>query len=234
MVAEAGDQVEPPAMSPPWATGEPDAAGPNAPYAELERNSAAVAFYRAMGTWPVSSTSRTAWDSYSETLARDRQTAMFQRASQGYAALENFAYIAREKTLSTQDTARLVEENVGLLCEALHRVGTVAKIPGNQLRAAVDRLKVSSDPQSHEGRQQPRIPHPGLPLRVRAGMATFRFDSQPGHIQLLRIQLAAHMVCDSPVVTVWYIVGPLLRTRRNSNVLRFWKVNGLLPPKVHR
>jgi hypothetical protein len=139
-----------------------------------------------MGTWPVSSTSRTAWDSYSETLARDRQTAMLQRASQGYAALENFAYIAREKALSTQDTARLVEENVGLLCEALHRVGTVAKIPGNQLRAVVDRLKVSSDPQSHEGQQQPRIPHPGLPLRVRAGMATLRFDSQPGHIQLLR------------------------------------------------
>ena len=88
-------------------------------YAELERNSAVVAFYRTMGTWPVSSTGRTAWDSYSETLARDRHTAMFQTVSQGYAALENFAYIARDKTLSAQDTAVLVEENVVLLSEAL-------------------------------------------------------------------------------------------------------------------
>jgi hypothetical protein len=61
-----------------------------------------------MGTGPVSTTSA-AWHSYSETLARDRQAAMFQTVSQGYAALEAVAYIAETKTLSKQDTARLLE-----------------------------------------------------------------------------------------------------------------------------
>ena len=113
-------------------------------YAELERNSAAVAFYRRMGTWPDSTMSRTAWDSYSETLARDRQTGMFQTVSQGYAALEAVAYIARGKTLSRQETALLVEENIGWLCNALRWVGELAQIPDHQLENTVGRLTVKS------------------------------------------------------------------------------------------
>jgi hypothetical protein len=56
-------------------------------YAELNRNSGAVVFYQATKTWPAAITSRAAWDRYSETLARDRQTEIFQKVSQGYAAL---------------------------------------------------------------------------------------------------------------------------------------------------
>ena len=133
-------------------------------YAELERNSAAVAFYRAVGTWPAATTSHTAWNSHSETLARDRQTAIFQTVSQGYSALENLAYIAGEEALSTQDTARLVEENVGWLRDALRSIGRVAQIPDDQLAGTVRRLQITTISQATAGQRPDNVPSRPLSL----------------------------------------------------------------------
>jgi Thermolysin metallopeptidase, alpha-helical domain/Thermolysin metallopeptidase, catalytic domain len=175
-------------------------------YAELERNSAAVAFYRAMGTWPVSTTSRTAWDSHSETLARDRQTAMFQTVSRGYAALEAVAYIAGEKKLSSQDTTRLVEENVGWLCDALRWVGKAAQIPDDQLDGTLDRLKVTSIPQAVGRRQFDNVP-PSLlsqllDLQLAAGQA-------PG--SALEVETAQVRVEQDSFTSTSTLVGAALR-----------------------
>jgi hypothetical protein len=109
-------------------------------YAELERNSAAVAFYRRRSMWPASTTSRTAWENYSETLARDRKTDIFQKVSQGYAALEDVAYIAREKMLPTEEIPGLLQGNVEWLCTALRCAGEAARIPDDEINKAVDRL----------------------------------------------------------------------------------------------
>jgi hypothetical protein len=143
-------------------------------YAELDRNSAGVAFYRTMGTGPVSTTSD-AWHSYSETLARDRQAATFQTVSQGYAALEAVAYIAETKTLSKQDSARLLEENVRRLCDALHFVSKVAQIPDKQLKATIDRLNTTPIAQAADGQQAANAP-PSLlseilDIQIAAGQA---------------------------------------------------------------
>jgi hypothetical protein len=112
-------------------------------YAELNRNSGAVVFYRTTGPWPAATTSRVAWDRYSETLAHDRQTEIFQKVSQGYAALENLASIAQAQAWSAQVTAGMVERNVDWLCTALCCLGEVAQIPVGELNQLISSLKVS-------------------------------------------------------------------------------------------
>ncbi|MCU7725795.1 M4 family metallopeptidase [Actinoplanes sp. KI2] len=113
-------------------------------YAELESNSAIVAFYRSMGVWPAAATSRKAWDANSEVLARTRETDLFQTVSRGYAALEAVAYIAQGRSLSKPDAEELLLVNVGLLNEALRSVGTAGMIPAAQLHKVVARLSAAA------------------------------------------------------------------------------------------
>ncbi|NMO57720.1 M4 family metallopeptidase [Actinoplanes sp. TBRC 11911] len=117
-------------------------------FAELESNSAIVAFFRATGVWPSVATSRKAWDANSEVLARTRRTNLFQAVSRGYAALEAVAYIAREEALDEQDAHRLLGVNVRWLDEALRSVGEAAMIPTRQLDAVVDRLTLETAAQA--------------------------------------------------------------------------------------
>jgi hypothetical protein len=46
-------------------------------------------------------------------------------------------------------------------------------------------------------------------------------------------KIKVHDVGEAPVVTVWPMIGPLLRTRRNWPVFTFWNVTVLLPPGNH-
>src|SRR5262249_11888057 len=133
-------------------------------YAELDRNSGAVVFYRATGTWPAATTSRAAWDRYSETLARDRQTEIFQKVSRGYAALENLASIAQAEALSTQVTVRMAERNVGWLCDALSCLGDAAQIPSDELNDTVGRLEVLATSQGFVAQGFDSVP--SLPLSL--------------------------------------------------------------------
>jgi hypothetical protein len=113
-------------------------------YAELARNSAAAAFYRATGSWPATATSRTAWDNYAETLARARQVVLFESVHRGYAALEALAYIAGDKTFPREAVAQLVKENVADIAIALHLVGRRAHMDDRELAADIARLQLDA------------------------------------------------------------------------------------------
>jgi len=161
-------------------------------YAELNRNSGAVVFYRATGTWPAAATSRDAWDRYSETLARERQTEIFQKVSQGYAALENLASIAQAHALSAHVTAGMAERNVGSLCTALRCLGEVAQIPGGELDQLMSSLETSAP--SHEFVAQRLGNAPSLPLSLLPELAAaLRAAGQtPGTV--LQVQAAQSSV----------------------------------------
>lgn len=112
-------------------------------FAELAQSSAAVAYFRSYGSWPAMGVTRTAWDRYSETLARARRPEMFERAQRGYAALDAIAYIAQDQALAPDDAQRLVDENVAWLVDALHTVGERAQSAAEALEEPVRRLSVS-------------------------------------------------------------------------------------------
>lgn len=161
-------------------------------YAELNRNSGAVVFYRATGTWPAAATSRDAWDRYSETLARDRQTEIFQKVSQGYAALENLASIAQAHALSAQVTAEMAERNVGSLCTALRCLGEVAQVPGDELNQLMSSLETSAPSQEFVAQGLGDIPSLPLSLLPDLAAALRAVGQTPGTV--LQVQAAQSSV----------------------------------------
>ena len=161
-------------------------------YAELNRNSGAVVFYRATGTWPAAATSRAAWDRYSETLARDRQTGIFQKVSQGYAALENLTSIAQAHALSAHVTAGMAERNVGSLCTALRCLGEMAQIPGDELDQLMTSLETSAPSQEFVAQGLGNVPSLPLSLLPEIAAALRAAGQTPGTV--LQVQAAQSSV----------------------------------------
>lgn len=109
-------------------------------YAELTRNSAAVAYYCATGRWPSTVISHDAWDKQGEALARLRGADIFNRVYGGYAALEAVAYIAGDATIEAAQRSALLDENLTHLRDALDAVADHAVIPEQQVAQEKGRL----------------------------------------------------------------------------------------------
>ncbi|MFG2004829.1 M4 family metallopeptidase [Spirillospora sp. NPDC048911] len=109
-------------------------------YAELTRNGASVAYFRASGTWPVTSMTYTAWDQHGKALAQLRRSAAFDAVHRGYAALEAVQYIAHDSALAVQQRRDLLDHAIGELVVAVRAIGEVARIPRERLDAEARRL----------------------------------------------------------------------------------------------
>jgi hypothetical protein len=99
-------------------------------FAELARSSAAVAYFRSSGTWTDVAVTRTAWDKFSETLARARRSDVFEKAQRGYAAVDSVAFLAANPNLDEAVSKRLLNENIDWLVKALHILAVRAKTRG--------------------------------------------------------------------------------------------------------
>jgi hypothetical protein len=112
-------------------------------YAELTRNSAAVAYYCSTHSWPAVAVSRSAWDSNSVALAQMRDVDIFDAVYQGYSALEAIAYIAGDTSGTTRQDS-LLEHQLEYLRKALRIVAAQAQISPPQVQAEVARLRLVS------------------------------------------------------------------------------------------
>ncbi|MER5385163.1 M4 family metallopeptidase [Streptomyces sp. NPDC002688] len=109
-------------------------------YAELTRDSTAVAYFRQTGHWAAPTLNRAAWDSQGALLARRRSSATFEAVHRGYAALEIVPFIA-DDTLSAADRGELLDWTVERLTRAISAIGEVAQVPKVQVRDWTRRLE---------------------------------------------------------------------------------------------
>ncbi|GAA5022679.1 M4 family metallopeptidase [Streptomyces siamensis] len=120
-------------------------------YAELTRNSVAVAYFRQTGHWAAPSLSREAWDAHGTVLARRRSGASFEAVHRGYEALELAPFIA-DDTLSEVERDEWLSREAARLSAAIEEIGGIAQVPTAQIREWTRRL---------EGpRPAHRTPHP--------------------------------------------------------------------------
>jgi hypothetical protein len=110
-------------------------------YAELTRNSTAVAYYRRYGHWAAPAPSRTAWDDHGPLLARKRDSGIFEAVLRGYEALEAMPFITGD-TVSEEAREDLARDAVQRLVRAISEIGEVARISKGQIRAWTNRLEL--------------------------------------------------------------------------------------------
>ncbi|MEU6840556.1 M4 family metallopeptidase [Streptomyces sp. NPDC046716] len=103
-------------------------------YAELTRDSSAVAQFRQTGQWMAPPLSKTAWQSNSPVLARMRSGDVFERANRGYEALD-LARAVAANDLSGDERDELVHEACRQLITAIREVGSVAHMSAHQIQA---------------------------------------------------------------------------------------------------
>ncbi|MFC8202218.1 M4 family metallopeptidase [Streptomyces sp. NPDC057298] len=108
-------------------------------YAELTRNSTAVAYFRLTGHWVAPNLSRAAWDEYGTILARRRSGASFETVHRGYEALELPPYIADNALSAAEREEWLAREAVRLVA-AIKEIGTIAQVPTQDIKARTRRL----------------------------------------------------------------------------------------------
>lgn len=115
-------------------------------YAELTRDSTAVAYFRRTGHWAEPRLSRSAWDSHSEVLARRRSSASFETVHQGYEALEIAPFIA-DDSLSPVVRDQWLQGEAERLAVAIREVGDLAQVSRSKVERWTRRLD-SSNPRT--------------------------------------------------------------------------------------
>lgn len=108
-------------------------------YAELARNSVAVAYFRQSGHWPTPNLSQAAWDANGAVLARRRSGASFETVHRGYEALEMAPFIAGNTIPAAERDAWLSHEAARLIA-AIQEIGTIAQMPAHQITDWTRRL----------------------------------------------------------------------------------------------
>ncbi|MEV5848224.1 M4 family metallopeptidase [Streptomyces sp. NPDC051985] len=109
-------------------------------YAELTRDSVAVAYFRQTGHWLAPNLSRAAWDTQGAVLARRRSGASFETVHRGYEALELAPFIADE-TLSVSERQEWLTREAKHLVAAIHEIGAIAQVPARQIKEWTRRLE---------------------------------------------------------------------------------------------
>ncbi|MFJ9248381.1 M4 family metallopeptidase [Streptomyces sp. NPDC101776] len=121
-------------------------------YAELTRDSTAVAYFRQTGHWPAPTLSRAAWDSQGAVLARRRDVRAFETVHGGYEALELLPFLA-DDTLSPAVRDQWLAGEAEQIAAAVEEIGAMAKVSQEQITAWTRRLR----------RRQPDDAHPAPP-----------------------------------------------------------------------
>ncbi|WP_327431777.1 M4 family metallopeptidase [Streptomyces sp. NBC_01236] len=149
-------------------------------YAELTRDSAAVAYFRQTGHWVAPTLSRRAWDSQGVVLARQRRGDTFEKVHRGYEALEVAPFIADE-TLSSGEREEWLRQEMARLVDAIEEIGAVAQVPQTQVQEWTARLNGTV---SLRRTPPPRLGSGvvSLPLleRLSGGMVPLRIYGGPG------------------------------------------------------
>ncbi|MFM9700221.1 M4 family metallopeptidase [Streptomyces europaeiscabiei] len=114
-------------------------------YAELTRESTAVAFFRSHGQWASPTPHRDAWDTNGSVLARRRDSATFEAVLRGYEALESMPFIAGD-SVSPEHREPLLRDAIEDLVAALNAVADVAQISRTRLESVTGRLTTASPP----------------------------------------------------------------------------------------
>ncbi|MEV7004799.1 M4 family metallopeptidase [Streptomyces sp. NPDC093982] len=109
-------------------------------YAELTRNSVAVAYFRQTGHWAAPNLSREAWDAHGTVLARRRSGASFEAVHRGYEALELAPFITND-TLSEAEREEWLSREATRLSAAIEEIGSIAQVPAAQIRDWTRRLE---------------------------------------------------------------------------------------------
>ncbi|MDN3028435.1 M4 family metallopeptidase [Streptomyces sp. S.PB5] len=156
-------------------------------YAELTRDSAAVAYARFTGRWAPSALSRTAWDTHGAVIARRRSTAFFQAVHRGYEALEIVPVLA-EESLDEELRERLVREPLTWLVRAIEELGKAAGISAEQIRAVTDRL---------DGRRTTRVERLTVLPHVRTGVVPLPLLERLATAGTAIWPDTGHVVCDA-------------------------------------
>lgn len=119
-------------------------------HAELTENTAAIRYFRRIGSWPATNVRHKAWDTYGETLSRMRAAESFQKVQQGYSQLEGIAYLAKPPDDGVTDdgvsfpreaTDEILEAAISDVRDALYEAGTVAGTPHHVLRQQIEAME---------------------------------------------------------------------------------------------
>lgn len=117
-------------------------------YAELTRDSAAVAYFRQTGHWVAPTLSRAAWDSHGAVLARRRDGRSFETVHRGYEALELAPFIA-DDALAPKVRERWLAEEARRVADAIREIGAIAQVSKKQIQAWTRRLEGGHLTDSH-------------------------------------------------------------------------------------
>lgn len=117
-------------------------------YAELTRDSAAVAYFRQTGHWAAPTLSRAAWDNHGAVLARRRDARSFETVHRGYEALELVPFIA-DDTLAPEVRERWLADEARRIAAAIEQIGAIAQVSGKQIQTWTRRLEGGRLADSH-------------------------------------------------------------------------------------
>jgi len=109
-------------------------------YAELTRDSAAVAYFRQTGHWVAPTLSRAAWDTQGVVLARRRNGRSFEIVHRGYEALELVPFIGDDSLASAVREQWLADE-ARRVAAAIEEIGAIAQVSRKQIAAWTRRLE---------------------------------------------------------------------------------------------
>ncbi|MFD0415571.1 M4 family metallopeptidase [Streptomyces sp. NPDC127108] len=172
-------------------------------YAELARNSAAVAYFRQTGHWTAPALSRTAWDEQATMIARRRGSAAFVTVHQGYEALETVPALAAGG-LGDTVRDRLLNGAVRQLVRALEEVAAIARIPPDLVREATGLLDGSHPAPAEETGALTWLLQGVVPLALQARLApedVARLVSEPAPLpsasEAAATEDADHVVYDA-------------------------------------
>ncbi|WOX16047.1 M4 family metallopeptidase [Streptomyces sp. N50] len=109
-------------------------------YAELTRDSAAVAYFRQTGHWAAPTLSRAAWDRHGAALARRRDGRSFETVHRGYEALELVPFIA-DDTLTPAVREQWLGNESRRIATAIEEIGAIAQVSRKQIQTWTRRLE---------------------------------------------------------------------------------------------
>ncbi|WP_338700593.1 M4 family metallopeptidase [Streptomyces sp. Q6] len=114
-------------------------------YAELTRDSSAVAYFRQTGHWMAPNLSRAAWDNHGELIARRRSSESFETVHRGYEALELAPFLA-DDALSPAVRDQWLRGEVERLAAAIREIGALAQVSRPQVEQWTRRLEDAGRP----------------------------------------------------------------------------------------
>jgi hypothetical protein len=120
-------------------------------YSELIRNSASIAYYLRIGTWPQVQLDAPVWNQRGEAIAKIRKVGAFNTIYKGYAALEALAFLAKDGADLGEERERILREELDALRDAIQMAGSTAKVGEQEITTNLAPLQIGHRPGSDPG-----------------------------------------------------------------------------------